>query len=69
MPDNRVSATLPQDDIAVIKAAIATIREKMPFLLALTPEESKSLTRMGETIGAVLNRMGYRLKKHKRQNP
>jgi hypothetical protein len=23
----------------------------------------------GETIGAVLNRMGYRLKKHKRQNP
>ena len=22
-----------------------------------------------ETIGAVLNRMGYRLKKHKRQNP
>ena len=48
MPDNRVSATLPQDDIAAIKAAIATIREKLPVLLALTPEESKSLTRMGD---------------------
>jgi len=48
MPENRVSATLPPQDIEAIKAALATIREKLPFLLALTPEESKSLNRMGD---------------------
>ncbi len=48
MTENRISTTLTAADQRAIHGAIATIREKLPFLLDLTPEESKSLARMGD---------------------
>jgi hypothetical protein len=48
MPDNRISTTLSTNDQADVLAAIKTIRDKLPFLLDLTPEERRSLPRMGD---------------------
>jgi hypothetical protein len=48
MPENRVSATILPEDLEAIQAAIATLKEKLPFLLSLTTEESKSLLRLGD---------------------
>jgi hypothetical protein len=48
MPKNLVSATLSPQDRDEILVAIATIKTKLPFLLTLTPEESKSLSRLGD---------------------
>jgi hypothetical protein len=48
MPDNRISATLSQADQQAVLSAINTIREKLPFLIDLTPEERRTLPRMGD---------------------
>lgn len=48
MPDNRISATLSQADQQAVLAAVNTIREKLPFLVDLTPEERRTLLRMGD---------------------
>ena len=48
MPDNRISASLSQADQQAVLAAIGTIREKLPFLVDLTPEERRTLPRMGD---------------------
>ena len=49
MPDNRISAALTQADQQAVLAAVNTIREKLPFLIDLTPEERKALPRMGDS--------------------
>ncbi|MBC6480869.1 MAG: hypothetical protein GDA56_26925 [Hormoscilla sp. GM7CHS1pb] len=48
MTENRISASLKPEDKQAVLAAIATIKEKLPFLLGLSPEESKSLPRLGD---------------------
>lgn len=48
MPDNRISATLSSADQQAVLSAINTIRTKLPFLIDLTPEERRSLPRMGD---------------------
>jgi hypothetical protein len=48
MPDNRISATLSQADQQAVLAAIDIIRQKLPFLLDLTPEERRALQTMGD---------------------
>lgn len=48
MLDNRISASLSQADQQAILAAVNTIREKLPFLIDLTPEERRTLPRMGD---------------------
>ena len=48
MPDNRVSATLSDTDRQDVMSAIKTIRQKLPFLIDLTPEERRSLPKMGD---------------------
>jgi hypothetical protein len=48
MPDNRISSTLSQADRQAVLAAVNTIREKLPFLIDLSPEERRSLLRMGD---------------------
>lgn len=48
MNPNRISATLAQSDRDEIMAAIATIRKKLPFLMDLSAEERKTLTKMGD---------------------
>ena len=49
MSDNRISASLSQADRDAVMKAIATIREKLPFLVDLTTEERRALT--GKPIG------------------
>jgi len=48
MPDNRVSAELSEADQQSVLAAIETIRQKLPFLIDLTPEQRRSLPKMGD---------------------
>jgi len=48
MTDNRIDSSLSSTDQQAVREAIAAIREKLPFLVDLTPEESKSLSRMGD---------------------
>jgi len=48
MPENRVSANLSQADQQAVLAAIQTIREKLPFLIDLTPEERRNLPKLGD---------------------
>jgi hypothetical protein len=42
-----ISVTMAQADIDAVKAAIATIHSKMPFLFSLPPEERSGLTKLG----------------------
>jgi hypothetical protein len=43
MPDNRISASLSQADQQAPLSAINTVREKLPFLFDLSPEERHAL--------------------------
>ena len=45
---NRVSAQLGEAERQAVFAAIQTIRQKLPFLIDLTPEERRTLPRMGD---------------------
>ncbi len=42
-----LSVTMVQADIDAVKAAIATIHSKMPFLVSLASEERNGLTKLG----------------------
>ncbi len=48
MPDNRISAALSEADRQAVLAALHTVREKLNFLIDLTPEERRTLLRMGD---------------------
>ncbi|MFL6333495.1 MAG: hypothetical protein ACJ754_09330 [Pyrinomonadaceae bacterium] len=48
MPENRVSAQLGEAERQAVFAAIQTIRQKLPFLIDLTPEERRALPRFGD---------------------
>ncbi len=48
MTSNRISASLSQADREEVMVAIATIKEKLPFLIDLTAEERKALPKMGD---------------------
>lgn len=59
MPDNnRISATLSDQDVTDIQAAIATIRQKMPFLLSLSDEERHDLPKLGDRTVAFHDKVG-----------
>ena len=47
MPYQNISAQVSAADVAAIKAAVATIQQKLPFLISLTPAERKSLPKAG----------------------
>jgi uncharacterized phage infection (PIP) family protein YhgE len=47
MPYQNISAQVSDADVAAIKAAVATIQQKLPFLVSLTPDERKSLPKAG----------------------
>src|SRR3712207_4825762 len=44
----RISASLEARDRAEVLASLATLKEKLPFLLSLTAEERKALPKMGD---------------------
>ena len=47
MPYQPITATVAPADVTAIKAAIATIQGKLPFLISLTEAERKSLPKTG----------------------
>ncbi len=53
---NRISATLTPADRQAVIAAIATIKEKLPFLIDLTLEERKALPKMGDKSRAFVTK-------------
>jgi hypothetical protein len=56
MATNRVSAQLSDKDRDEILAALATIKEKLPFLIGLSAEERKSLPRLGDKSQAFVKK-------------
>jgi hypothetical protein len=48
MPYQPITATIAPADVTAIKAAIATIQAKLPFLITLTDAERKSLSKIGQ---------------------
>ena len=48
MPYQNISANLTPADLQEIKAALATIQQKMPFLVTLTSDERRKLVKMGD---------------------
>lgn len=55
MPSQNITATLSDADIQDIKAAFQTIQQKLPFLVNLTPDERRSLVKMGDKSLAFVN--------------
>jgi len=53
--DNRISASLSQADVDAVMAAITTIRQKLPFLIDLTPEERRTLPKLGDKSRAFVS--------------
>ncbi len=56
MTSNRISASLSQADREEVMVAIATIKEKLPFLIDLTAEERKALPKMGDKSRAFVSK-------------
>lgn len=56
MTNNRLQATVSTADRDAILSALATIRAKLPFLLALSLEESRSLARLGDKSRAFVEK-------------
>lgn len=56
MAPNLVSAEISDADQAAIMAAITTIREKLPFLVSLTPAERRAMAKMGDKTRAFVEK-------------
>lgn len=56
MAENRISASLSQADREAVISAIATIREKLPFLIDLTNEQRRSLPKLGDKSRAFVSK-------------
>jgi len=46
--ENKVSASLGEDDYKIIMDAIQTVKERLPFLLSLSAQERQRLTKFGD---------------------
>lgn len=55
MPYQNISAQLTETDVQEIRAALATIQTRMPFLINLTVEERRKLFKMGNKSLAFVN--------------
>lgn len=56
MTASAISATLTQADRDAVIAAVATIKQKLPFLIDLTMEERKALPKMGDKSRAFVSK-------------
>ncbi len=56
MAQNRVSAVLAQTDKDAIMASIKAIAEKMPFAIDLSPEDIKTMPKLGDKSLAFVTR-------------
>lgn len=59
MPENRVNASISEENRTAIIAAIKTIRDNLPFLLDLTPSERQTMLKLGDrSIAFVVGALG-----------
>ncbi len=56
MSMSSISAALGQADREAVMAAVATIKEKLPFLIDLSAEERKALPKMGDKSRAFVSK-------------
>jgi len=56
MAENRISAKLSATDKDAVMQAIATIREKLPFLIDLTTEDRRTIVKMGDKSRAFVSK-------------
>ncbi|MBD2165078.1 hypothetical protein H6G04_11765 [Calothrix membranacea FACHB-236] len=56
MADNRLSANFSPADREAVMQAIATIREKLPFLVDLTTEDRRTILKMGDKSRAFVSK-------------
>ena len=56
MPENQISATLSASDREDILAAFNTIKQKLPFLIDLTADERRAMTKMGDKSTAFVSK-------------
>lgn len=56
MADNKISANLSATDRLAVMDAIATIREKLPFLVDLTTEDRRTMLKMGDKSRAFVSK-------------
>ena len=56
MNTNRISATLSQTDQDAVLTAIATIRQKLPFLIDLTTAERVTIPKLGDKTQAFVKK-------------
>lgn len=54
--DNRIDASLSAADRTAILAALDTVRQKLPFLVDLSPDERRGLPRFGDKSVAFVRR-------------
>lgn len=47
MPNQAIDATLTQEEIDTIVTALKTIRDQLPFLIGLSMQERRQITKMG----------------------
>ncbi len=56
MTENRISATLTPADVEAILEAINIIKQKLPFLISLRPEEKRALPKPGDKSRAFISK-------------
>ncbi|MBD0261472.1 MAG: hypothetical protein ICV85_14000 [Tolypothrix sp. T3-bin4] len=56
MADNKISANFSATDRLAVMDAIATIRQKLPFLIDLTTEDRRTIVKMGDKSRAFVTK-------------
>jgi hypothetical protein len=56
MPYANLSVTVPVADMTLISTALETLRAKLPFLVMLTPEERKTILKLGDKSVAFMEK-------------
>ena len=56
MADNKISANFSATDRLAVMDAIATIRQKLPFLIDLTTEDRRTIVKMGDKSRAFVSK-------------
>lgn len=64
MVPQRISVQLSDADQAAVMTAIDTIREKLPFLVGLTPNERRTLAKLGDKSHAFVQKTAEFAQRH-----
>ena len=60
MQENRVSATISKEEKEAILKSLEDIKEKLPFLFALTVEERVRMVKLGQKVWTFIDATGKR---------